>query len=1074
MEDTKSNPEKDVGILGGLFQTVVNDLRGSSPIWEDFTYKSIKLHSSLKTTVVTIGAFLEAFQKVADMATNSKGATREIGSALTRLCMRHRSLESHLKLLTNSILDNLVAPLQEKLEDWKKAVAQLDKDHSKEYKKAKQEIKKSASDTMRLQKKVKKSASHGKSDMQHKLESAMMEVNTKYHQLEETEKNSVRAALIEERSRFCLFITCLKPFVDHELKLLTEISHISEIMESLCMQASEPSILPPSSEQVILDLKGVDTASWNLNQPSPPSSPSSLGSRKSSMCSINSINSSSSGSSKSHSPSHTLHKRTASQPPPGAIRLTSVSSQDSGFTSQDTLFLRPVTPQSLSLYQASSGHDHELEGDCDSTPTTPSDNTPSASSTWNNWPNLPGGPKIESSRPHTISTAYEKGHSRPALKPEMFDPPQEDIEMRPKMNRSTSQNAQKRPSATISKLQPVLPPHCPKPKGIFVAPPVLPPGVQHIYANMSELSEPQAELSPDDAEPTTPTSVTALGNNFESSAGQRLLDLEQAMEQMDKCTAGLKIDIEHAPGHREETTVRSPVENKDGEVDIFAGVVLEINRQPKIQQNTSLELAKAIRELQASTAALTAYDAENYMPGSATQGSANFDTESRISKVSLPCSSGYGTMDSTPASSEDKIASGGHEVISPESDATIYEELDDCTLTEDKFESETKYMTLPRVGDTVLRTGIQPQRPASTTGLMLSDPNQTRPNLGSQKPPPPVRRTASISSAAPMHVQKMRASPMRQLSAEDHSFVGESEGPYAELQYIQQSIHQHPIADPSVGHAQGVIENPYTHIPGHASAIVIQSLNAKFTVQPHTPQSYDFQASMVDGSAHMAKPPPPAVMQKPGKPASNIPPPPSATAAWQQASYPQVAHDVLYSTARPPSKSLPNSGQHVSQAQSGHYNSQAQAGHYNSQVHPHPGQGVAHGGHQVLPHHPPYGHQQHNSSTHSGYQGNPTSGAAYSHHQQMHPYARQSHHPQMMEQQHHNQTQLQHPPPEDDFPLPPTIEELQEMERIYSRTSHPAADPLKRVQAPRQNDNVQASLLMELKRKVSLDDESAA
>uniref|UniRef100_A0A2C9KDZ3 IMD domain-containing protein n=1 Tax=Biomphalaria glabrata TaxID=6526 RepID=A0A2C9KDZ3_BIOGL len=989
MEDTKSNPEKDVGILGGLFQTVVNDLRGSSPIWEDFTYKSIKLHSSLKTTVVTIGAFLEAFQKVADMATNSKGATREIGSALTRLCMRHRSLESHLKLLTNSILDNLVAPLQEKLEDWKKAVAQLDKDHSKEYKKAKQEIKKSASDTMRLQKKVKKSASHGKSDMQHKLESAMMEVNTKYHQLEETEKNSVRAALIEERSRFCLFITCLKPFVDHELKLLTEISHISEIMESLCMQASEPSILPPSSEQVILDLKGVDTASWNLNQ-------------------------------------------------------------------------------------ASSGHDHELEGDCDSTPTTPSDNTPSASSTWNNWPNLPGGPKIESSRPHTISTAYEKGHSRPALKPEMFDPPQEDIEMRPKMNRSTSQNAQKRPSATISKLQPVLPPHCPKPKGIFVAPPVLPPGVQHIYANMSELSEPQAELSPDDAEPTTPTSVTALGNNFESSAGQRLLDLEQAMEQMDKCTAGLKIDIEHAPGHREETTVRSPVENKDGEVDIFAGVVLEINRQPKIQQNTSLELAKAIRELQASTAALTAYDAENYMPGSATQGSANFDTESRISKVSLPCSSGYGTMDSTPASSEDKIASGGHEVISPESDATIYEELDDCTLTEDKFESETKYMTLPRVGDTVLRTGIQPQRPASTTGLMLSDPNQTRPNLGSQKPPPPVRRTASISSAAPMHVQKMRASPMRQLSAEDHSFVGESEGPYAELQYIQQSIHQHPIADPSVGHAQGVIENPYTHIPGHASAIVIQSLNAKFTVQPHTPQSYDFQASMVDGSAHMAKPPPPAVMQKPGKPASNIPPPPSATAAWQQASYPQVAHDVLYSTARPPSKSLPNSGQHVSQAQSGHYNSQAQAGHYNSQVHPHPGQGVAHGGHQVLPHHPPYGHQQHNSSTHSGYQGNPTSGAAYSHHQQMHPYARQSHHPQMMEQQHHNQTQLQHPPPEDDFPLPPTIEELQEMERIYSRTSHPAADPLKRVQAPRQNDNVQASLLMELKRKVSLDDESAA
>jgi hypothetical protein len=312
----EANPEKDCGVLGSLFQTVVNDLRGSSPLWEDFTYKSMKLHSSLKTTVVAIGAFLEAFQKVADMATSSKGATREIGSALTRLCMRHRSIESHLKVLTSSILDNLVAPLQEKLEDWKKAVAQIDKDHAKEHKKAKTDIKKAASDTMRLQKKVKKGnqSQHGKTEMQYKLDQAMAEVNSKYTQLEETEKNSLRTALIEERSRFCLFITCLKPFVDNEVKLLTEISHINEIMDSLCMQASEPGVLPASSEQVILDLKGVDSSAWNLNQQgSPPSSPSSLGSRKSSMCSINSINSSSSGSSKSHSPSHTLHKRNPSQ-----------------------------------------------------------------------------------------------------------------------------------------------------------------------------------------------------------------------------------------------------------------------------------------------------------------------------------------------------------------------------------------------------------------------------------------------------------------------------------------------------------------------------------------------------------------------------------------------------------------------------------------------------------------------------------------------------------------------------------------------------------------------------------------
>lgn len=35
--------------------------------------------------------------------------------------------------------------------------------------------------------------------------------------------------------------------------------------------------------------------------------------------------------------------------PMGTIRLQSVSSQDSGFTSQDTLFQRPVTPSSLNI-----------------------------------------------------------------------------------------------------------------------------------------------------------------------------------------------------------------------------------------------------------------------------------------------------------------------------------------------------------------------------------------------------------------------------------------------------------------------------------------------------------------------------------------------------------------------------------------------------------------------------------------------------------------------------------------------------------------------------------------------------
>ncbi|XP_008303830.1 metastasis suppressor protein 1-like [Stegastes partitus] len=65
--------EKECSALGGLFQTVIGDMKSSYPIWEDFINKAGKLQSQLRATVVAVAAFLDAFQKVADLATNSRG-----------------------------------------------------------------------------------------------------------------------------------------------------------------------------------------------------------------------------------------------------------------------------------------------------------------------------------------------------------------------------------------------------------------------------------------------------------------------------------------------------------------------------------------------------------------------------------------------------------------------------------------------------------------------------------------------------------------------------------------------------------------------------------------------------------------------------------------------------------------------------------------------------------------------------------------------------------------------------------------------------------------------------------------
>ncbi|XP_023574542.1 metastasis suppressor protein 1 isoform X4 [Octodon degus] len=285
--------------------------------------------------------------------------TREIGSALTRMCMRHRSIEAKLRQFSSALIDCLINPLQEQMEEWKKVANQLDKDHAKEYKKARQEIKKKSSDTLKLQKKAKKVDALGRGDIQPQLDSALQDVNDKYLLLEETEKQAVRKALIEERGRFCTFISMLRPVIEEEISMLGEITHLQTISEDLKSLTMDPHKLPSSSEQVILDLKGSDY-SWSYQ--TPPSSPSTTMSRKSSVCSsLNSVNSSDSRSSGSHSHSPSSHYRyrssnLAQQAP---VRLSSVSSHDSGFISQDAFQSKspsPMPPETAN--QLSNGFSH--------------------------------------------------------------------------------------------------------------------------------------------------------------------------------------------------------------------------------------------------------------------------------------------------------------------------------------------------------------------------------------------------------------------------------------------------------------------------------------------------------------------------------------------------------------------------------------------------------------------------------------------------------------------------------------------------------------------------------------------
>uniref|UniRef100_A0A182QWL8 IMD domain-containing protein n=1 Tax=Anopheles farauti TaxID=69004 RepID=A0A182QWL8_9DIPT len=394
-------------------------------MWEDFIAKATKLHACLRAAIQALAAYLDAFQKIADAATNSRGATKEIGTALTRVCLRHKAVESRMKTFTTAIMDCLVVPLQEKLEDWKKQVNIIDKDHAKEYKRCRAELKKRSSDTLRLQKKAKKAAA----DNLHVLvESSMQDVTLRRCELEEVERKSLRAIMVEERTRYCTFVNMLQPVVHEECEVMSELGHLQEAMQLIAIVTKDPAQLPQASEELILESK----ANISLYPDSPGGSNSqggcsnSLGSRKSSVCSISSINSSSSGS-----PGHHQFQRSLSQASTLASQSHAVST----------------------------------------------------------WPPHTQDATSTVDRPHTISSAYEKGHQRPALTVYTFQSPETIAEtQKSPANVACRPPLPVRPLSTTSvkNANPNVPRQCPSPIPAHITKEH--PQLQPTYVNMTELA----------------------------------------------------------------------------------------------------------------------------------------------------------------------------------------------------------------------------------------------------------------------------------------------------------------------------------------------------------------------------------------------------------------------------------------------------------------------------------------------------------------------------------------------------------------------------------------------------------
>ncbi|KHJ99024.1 hypothetical protein OESDEN_00976 [Oesophagostomum dentatum] len=129
------DPDMEFNALSALYQSVIQDMKQSYPAWEMVGQRAQKLSVQLRATASCIAAFVDAVQAVSDYANNLKGAARDMGVCMTRVCMRERALEHRLRAVADALADETAVSIQQRASYWKQRTADLDKSAAKHVKK---------------------------------------------------------------------------------------------------------------------------------------------------------------------------------------------------------------------------------------------------------------------------------------------------------------------------------------------------------------------------------------------------------------------------------------------------------------------------------------------------------------------------------------------------------------------------------------------------------------------------------------------------------------------------------------------------------------------------------------------------------------------------------------------------------------------------------------------------------------------------------------------------------------------------------------------------------------------------
>uniref|UniRef100_A0A1I7TWZ0 IMD domain-containing protein n=1 Tax=Caenorhabditis tropicalis TaxID=1561998 RepID=A0A1I7TWZ0_9PELO len=172
-------------------------MKNTYPGWESLSQKAQKLGAQLRTTAQCLSSFTEAMQAVCDNANNLRGASRDVGACVTRVCIKQRAIENRMRSWADALCEELAISLQQRGNYWKGRCHDMDKLAAKHVKKVRS--RKQRPDVIAM--------------------SEQREICTK--------------VLTEQRTQFSFFIGTLMPVLNAQMNMLDESAHLRQVVENL-------------------------------------------------------------------------------------------------------------------------------------------------------------------------------------------------------------------------------------------------------------------------------------------------------------------------------------------------------------------------------------------------------------------------------------------------------------------------------------------------------------------------------------------------------------------------------------------------------------------------------------------------------------------------------------------------------------------------------------------------------------------------------------------------------------------------------------------------------------------------